>query len=133
VISERSIVRPAAALLAKYARWEAIVREAAEQCGRTRLPQVAPPLDWAAAVADAAGLRLLPWEAAQATHTLTASLQQSLPHNNTVSILIGPEGGISEQEASLAVAHGWQLVSLGPRILRAETAALAAVAIAIAA
>ncbi len=46
VIAERSIVRPAAALLGKYARWEAIVREAAEQCGRGRVPEIAPPLDW---------------------------------------------------------------------------------------
>jgi 16S rRNA (uracil1498-N3)-methyltransferase len=129
VISERSIVRPAAALLKKYARWEAIVREAAEQCGRARIPQIAPPLDWAAVVVAAQGLRLLPWEGAQTAPSLLATLQQSLPSSDKISILIGPEGGISEQEAGLAAAHGWQLVSLGPRILRAETAAIAAAAI----
>ena len=129
VISERSIVRPAAALLGKYSRWQAIVREAAEQCGRARVPQIAPPCTWQEAAAAAQGLRLLPWEAAQGEPTLYAILQETLPNQSDVSILIGPEGGITEQEARLTATHGWQIVSLGPRILRAETAALAAVAL----
>jgi 16S rRNA (uracil1498-N3)-methyltransferase len=129
VISERSIVRPAAALTGKYSRWEAIIREAAEQCGRARLPQLAPPCEWRAAVAAAHGLCLLPWEAAQEEPTLHAVLHNELPKYSNFSVLIGPEGGITAQEAHLAASQGWQIVSLGPRTLRAETAALAAVAL----
>ena len=129
VISERSVVRPAAALLGKYPRWQSIVREAAEQCGRARIPELAPPCDWQEAVGGADGLRLLPWEGAQDQLTLHAILQEESPKFTSFSILIGPEGGIATSEAQLAVAEGWQIASLGPRILRAETAALAAAAL----
>ncbi len=128
VISERSIVRPAAALLGKYPRWQTIVREAAEQCGRARVPQIGQPSTWQEAVTAGHGLCFLPWEAAQGEPTLYSVLQDALPSRDDISIFIGPEGGITEQEARLASDHGWQIVSLGPRILRAETAALAAVA-----
>jgi 16S rRNA (uracil1498-N3)-methyltransferase len=129
VISARSIVRPAAALHKKYDRWQEIVREAAEQSGRGRIPHIAAPLDWPAAVVDAPGVRLLPWEGAAPTLRLEDVLQQNVSHDGAVSILIGPEGGVTAEEAASATAQRWQLVSLGPRILRAETAALAAVAV----
>ncbi len=129
VISERSIVRPAAALLGKYPRWQTIVREAAEQCGRARVPQIGQPSTWQEVVTEADGLCLLPWETAQGGPALYATLQDKSPIHDSISILIGPEGGITDQEARLASAHGWLIVSLGPRILRAETAALAAVAL----
>jgi 16S rRNA (uracil1498-N3)-methyltransferase len=132
VISERSIVRPAQALIRKYERWRAIVREAAEQCGRGHIPELSEPLDWHAAVTSAQGVRLLPWEEAQAMPSLSTVLQRVLQIEGSLSILIGPEGGVSEQEAHLAQMHGWECVSLGPRILRAETAALVAVAITLA-
>ena len=54
VISERSVVRPAVALLKKYDRWQTILREAAEQCGRGILPTLAPPVSWSTAIAQAA-------------------------------------------------------------------------------
>jgi 16S rRNA (uracil1498-N3)-methyltransferase len=128
VISERSIVRPAAALLKKYERWQAIIREAAEQCGRGRLPTLLEPLDWPTALTHATGLTLFPWETVHKTApALTTVVQTTLPDAPAVALLIGPEGGISESEATQAQAAGWQAVSLGPRILRAETAALAAV------
>ncbi|MBX3011933.1 MAG: 16S rRNA (uracil(1498)-N(3))-methyltransferase [Caldilineaceae bacterium] len=128
VISQRSIVRPAAAVLKKYERWHAILREAAEQCGRGRLPELGPPLEWPAAIAQATGLRLLPWEAeAASAPTIQSCLAplQSASAAPVISLLIGPEGGISAEEAAVAQSTGWQPVSLGPRILRAETAALA--------
>ena len=62
VISERSIVRPAEALLRKYERWQAIIREAAEQCGRGRLPTLGEPVDWCGAVGSLTGAGFLPWE-----------------------------------------------------------------------
>lgn len=129
VISERSIVRPAAALRKKYERWQAILREAAEQSGRGSIPQLFDPLDWPTAVTQAAGLRLLPWEAEQKTapHLYSTGIQQTIQRSSAISILIGPEGGITTEEAAAAQGRGWQTVSLGPRILRAETAALAAI------
>ncbi|HRW05993.1 MAG TPA: 16S rRNA (uracil(1498)-N(3))-methyltransferase [Caldilineaceae bacterium] len=134
VISERSVVRPAAALLKKYDRWRAIMREAAEQCGRGRLPDLLDPMDWSIALHHAEGLRLFPWESraesAPALHTLATQLLSS---PGQAALLIGPEGGISTGEADQAHASGWQSVSLGPRILRAETAALAAVTLLMAA
>lgn len=139
VVSARSIVRPAAALLKKYTRWRAIIREAAEQCGRGVLPTLQEPLSWSAALERAAGLRLLPWEAlldqpdagGQADGlgaVLQTHLQQSV-RPTAISLLVGPEGGITAEEATAAQQAGWQVISLGPRVLRAETAALAAVTI----
>jgi 16S rRNA (uracil1498-N3)-methyltransferase len=129
VIAERSIVRPAAALRPKYARWEAIVREAAEQCGRGRIPDIALPLEWAQAVASRQGAGLLAWESAAGAPSLAAWLSAQAAPLDRLSILIGPEGGVTAGEAQAAVEAGWQLVGLGPRILRAETAAVAAAAI----
>jgi 16S rRNA (uracil1498-N3)-methyltransferase len=128
VISSRTIVRPAEKIRKKYARWQTIIREAAEQSGRGRLPALADPLLWDEAVKEATGLRLLPWEET-ITSTRPATLADALmavePYQ-TVSLLIGPEGGVSQEEANLAMDTGWRAVSLGPRILRAETAALVA-------
>ena len=128
VIAERSIVRPAAALLKKYDRWGAILREAAEQCGRARIPELSPPLDWAAAIAGRNGTGLLAWEGAAGAPSLAHWLRGQGAIDR-LSLLIGPEGGVTDREAQAAVAGGWQLAGLGPRILRAETAAVAAAAI----
>lgn len=137
VISQRSIVRPATTVLKKYERWQLILREAAEQCGRGRIPELAPPLDWPAAITDAQGLRLFPWEEQTSTsRTIQAAMMpappaashdqsSTIPNLQSVSLLIGPEGGITDAEAQAAQEAGWQTVSLGPRILRAETAAIA--------
>jgi 16S rRNA (uracil1498-N3)-methyltransferase len=137
-LSERTVVRPAAALLKKYERWCAIVREAAEQCGRGRIPEIGAPLLWPQAVDAAVGLRLLPWEAVAGDttapglgHCVTG---QSVTGQNGaggqgVSLAIGPEGGLAEGEVRAAEKMGWQIVALGRRILRAETAALAALTI----
>ncbi len=126
VISSRTIVRPAEKISRKYDRWQAIIREAAEQCGRGRLPTLAEPLGWSAALADATGLRLMPWEAlgGEALPLGAALTRGQSPA--ACSLLVGPEGGIDDAEAADAVAAGWLAVTLGPRILRAETAALTA-------
>ena len=132
VISERSVVRPAAALQKKYERWQAIIREAAEQCGRGCLPTLLEPLEWEAAVSHAQGLRLLPWEAVTSSAPrLAPFLLAQTPPPLALSLLIGPEGGISDMEATIAQKAGWQAISLGAQVLRAETAALAALAVAI--
>lgn len=126
VISSRTIVRPAEKIRNKYERWQAIIREAAEQSHRGRLPELADPLSWDEAVAQATGVRLLPWEETSTTERLDAAVPGD---GQSISLIIGPEGGISADEAALAFAAGWRGVSLGPRVLRAETAALVAAAI----
>lgn len=131
VVSERTIVRPASALLRKYGRWQSIVREAAEQSGRGLLPELAEPMTWAEALEDAEGLRLAPWERADDHPGLAqAACEWVGTERAPVNILVGPEGGLTDEEMQSAVVRGWQLVTLGPRILRAETAAIAAVSIA---
>jgi len=124
VVSKRSIVRPAAALDAKAERWQAVIREAAEQAHRAHLPELAPALDFDQAIAHAHGLRLLPWEGA----AIVGVAPLMLVDVTEVSLLVGPEGGLDDDEAAAAQAAGWQVISLGPRILRAETAAIAGVA-----
>lgn len=126
VISTRTVVRPAARLLPKYERWRAIIREAAEQSRRGRLPVLANPLHWDEALDQGSGLRLLIWEEAEANRRW---LGRVVPEADEVALLVGPEGGISKQEAASATSRGWLPMSLGPRVLRAETAALAAVTV----
>jgi 16S rRNA (uracil1498-N3)-methyltransferase len=131
VISKRTIVRPAEKIRKKYDRWRAIIREAAEQSGRGRLPTLGEPLSWEEAISSAQGLRLLPWEetTVQADSTSLAVALAAAESAEPVSLLIGPEGGVDAEEATQAVHHGWHTVSLGRRILRAETAALVASAL----
>lgn len=124
VVSKRSIVRPAAALDARAERWQSVIREAAEQAHRALLPDLAPALEFDQAIAHAHGLRLLPWEGAAGADVAPVVLAGV----TEVSLLVGPEGGLDGQEAAAAQAAGWQVISLGSRILRAETAAIAGVA-----
>lgn len=134
VNSERSVGRvPAERLPARLERWEKIIRSAAQQCGRTDLPRVQTPLDWNAALAriEPDQWTFLPWESAAGT-TLKAGLEAfrreraaALP---VINVIIGPEGGLSPDEVARAEARGARTVTLGPRILRTETAGLAAAA-----
>lgn len=133
VVTRRSVARPAAALAPKLPRWQNIVREAAEQARRGRLPRVEPPLDFGPALALAApGPRLLAWEESAtqppATHVRPATIRSASGRGEEISLLVGPEGGFDVAEVEQAQAAGWQVVSLGARTLRAETASLAAVA-----
>jgi len=122
---ERSVVRlDEAGLARRREHWRAVAISACEQCGRNRVPsvQVAPDLAAACAQADAAGLRLL--LAPQAERTLPAMVQRA----SSIALLVGPEGGLDDAELSLALERGFQACRLGPRVLRAETAPLAALA-----
>lgn len=135
VISSRSVVRPASALLGKYPRWQTILREATEQCGRARIPDLAAPLTWNGAVAAVDGHGLVAWESAQDSATLAAAVGAIVADAHAggtasrISVAIGPEGGLAAEEIAAARGHGWRVVGLGPRILRAETAAVAALAV----
>ncbi|NTV52721.1 MAG: 16S rRNA (uracil(1498)-N(3))-methyltransferase [Candidatus Firestonebacteria bacterium] len=116
----------------KRIRWQEIARQAARQCGRTRVPEVAAPLSFAQALTEglSAEVAIMPFERAGAEHSWKRQLA-SKAQVNTVSLFIGPEGGFSDQEMDLALAAGVQGVSLGPRILRSETAGLITVALAL--
>lgn len=136
VISARTITRPAETIVRKYPRWQAIVREAAEQCGRSRLPALLPPQSWIEVTRQGEGLRVLAWESIAGGKSLLAVVQTALaqtPAPTAISLLIGPEGGLTGGEVTMATQAGWSSVSLGPRTLRAETAAIVATALVMAA
>ena len=115
---------------AKIQRWQRIIQEAAEQCGRSRLPQLLPirPLIEALEDITPGALAIMPWEEEHSL-SLHEVLEQGVPHTPpTVILFIGPEGGLMPEEVYLARRHGVQVVTLGSRILRAETAAIATIA-----
>jgi 16S rRNA (uracil1498-N3)-methyltransferase len=112
----------------KLERWNRIAAEAARQCGRRTVPAVR----WYPAAAEAAAaathdLRLILWEG-ERTRRLKETLADT-PAPGSVIVSIGPEGGFDPRETALFARHGFQSVSLGSRILRTETAAIAIVAI----
>jgi 16S rRNA (uracil1498-N3)-methyltransferase len=112
----------------KSHRWPDLIRRAARQCRRAMLPQLFPvcPFSEALRAAASAELKLMLYEG-YAAWTLTAGFGSFKP--NSVALMIGPEGGFSREEVAAAQSAGFLPVSLGPRILRTETAAIAAVAI----
>jgi 16S rRNA (uracil1498-N3)-methyltransferase len=124
VVCDRSVVRLSGDRAARReAHWQRVAIAACEQCGRNRVPQLRPPLafrDWAAQPSDACRWMLAPG----AAEPLFA---QAAP-SGAVEILVGPEGGLSEREIDIAALVGFTALSLGPRVLRTETAPLAALA-----
>jgi len=109
-------------------RLERIALEASKQCGRGRVPDAAAPLGWKDALCQMAAheLVLIPWEEARGVRL--CDVRADNPGARDIALLIGPEGGIAPEEARGAASQGARLVTLGPRILRAETAAIASAA-----
>jgi len=126
LITARGVAQPTDSAME---RLERAVIEAAKQCGRNRLMQIAQPRAWADWLTSQSvirnpqsenpSLRLLAHPHGTPFAELSPAFQP------TVQISIGPEGGLTDDEATTATAAGWQSVDLGPRILRVETAALA--------
>lgn len=129
---------------AKIARWERIILEAAEQSRRGRLPRLRPPVIFSQACEETrrSGLALMPWEGERTVSLREALLGRdsrtgaapSARENNprrpfSIALLIGPEGGFADEEIELARRYDIRVVTLGARVLRAETAALAAATI----
>jgi 16S rRNA (uracil1498-N3)-methyltransferase len=110
-------------------RWMRIARESSQQSRRVRVPQILPAVRFSAALATEAGHRFFLEEEA------APPLLHEIPEErqDTVALLLGPEGGWTDPERQAAVAAGWCAVSLGPQVLRAETAACAALAVVMAA
>jgi 16S rRNA (uracil1498-N3)-methyltransferase len=136
ILARRTEKHLAHAALKRSERWRRIALEASKQSRRTGIPEIADPSPLKPALEqEKSPTRILLSETEQTT-TLTAALETSLRPtaseavSSNVALAIGPEGGWTPEEMSLFTEHQWQPVTLGPRILRAETAAIAAIAIA---
>lgn len=129
VMTERSVVRiEGARAQDKVRRWQAIAKEAAEQCERALVPTVEAPVPFREWVAQApAGLRLACLER-EGRLPLSSALTRSEARHG-IELVVGPEGGLSAGEGDALAKSGAIAVTLGPRILRTETASLAALAI----
>ncbi len=128
MITERSLVRKASDTAGKTERWEKILKEAAEQCGRGLIPGICPAVLFAQAAEEgsSADLRLFCWEE-EKQKSLRELIEPNRDSIRSVSVMIGPEGGFSAEEAEKARNAGWDPVTLGERIYRMETAAVASV------
>ena len=111
-------------------RLQKIAREAAKQCGRGLPLQVSAPLDWREALHDMAGhdVLLVPWE--EATGVRMGEVFARCPEARDIGIVVGPEGGITAEEVRSMLEIGGRAITLGPRILRTETAAVVCAALA---
>lgn len=126
VMTERSVVKMDAVHRArKREHWQAVAIAACEQCGRNRVPPVGEPLGLAEA------LQSLPVDSARCLLAADAPVPLSAATRDAARplvLLIGPEGGLADHEQTFAMNQGFQALRIGPRILRTETAGLAALA-----
>ncbi len=138
VQSRHGVVRlDESAMQRRQRHWQAIATGACEQCGRNRIPELHAPVSFEVACTDE-GEAVAAGAAVQARLLLDPTAARSLAQTlespplkplTAVSVMIGPEGGFSDDEIALAREHGFQICSLGPRVLRAETAPIAALAV----
>lgn len=127
VVARRTEKHLAHAAEKRVERWRRIAREAAQQSRRSDVPEIAEaaPLKLAAAGIES-GLKIL-FDETETQRTVSEGLQDAA---GAVTFALGPEGGWTAEEREMMLGAGWMPVTLGPRILRAETAAIAAMAIA---
>jgi 16S rRNA (uracil1498-N3)-methyltransferase len=128
-ITTFTVARPSAPHTEKAARWRRIAVSAATQCGRATVPDVAPPTPLGEALAGTprGGLAIVLWERERGV--ALGRLHAAHPRPRTVTLAVGPEGGFSSGEVRLAAERGFAVSGLGPRILRAETAGIVALAL----
>lgn len=124
LITERCMVRlPSDRQEKRLQHWRQVIISACEQSGRRLIPACYPVLnlnDWFSTHETTSGILL--------DHRAERTLQELAPPESRVTLLIGPEGGLSADERELAAIHGFNGVRMGPRVLRTETAPLAAIA-----
>ena len=135
ILARRTEKHLAQASAKRVERWRRIAHEASQQSRRTSVPVVADPIPLKQALAAEQTPRRILLSETEQTVTLSSVLASSATASNsetdlTHTLAIGPEGGWASEEMSLFTQHAWTHVTLGPRILRAETAAIAAIAIA---
>jgi 16S rRNA (uracil1498-N3)-methyltransferase len=133
VIARRTEKHLAAAAEKRVERWRRIVHEAAQQARRSDVPVIHTPVPLAAFVKGTSSAARIVLAEQERTTTLRSALDEALAAAGAempaLEVAIGPEGGWAPEEEALFDANGWRAVSLGPRILRAETAAIAALAV----
>ena len=128
-VCARSVVDDMQAIDARRGRWERIIREAAEQCGRPLLPELRPAQLLSQSLEageQSSALRLIPWEGEHVTRLGQVLAACNVAAGTCIELLVGPEGGFTEDEIERARRHGVQPVTLGSRVLRAETAGIVA-------
>lgn len=130
VVAQRTEGHLAAAAVKREERWQRIVRQASEQSRRVALPEISALMKLKEAVTMASGTRIVLAELEEQV-MLKDALQRHTP-TSEVALAFGPEGGWTEAEMKLFREAGWTTASLGSTILRAETAAIAATAVALA-
>lgn len=115
--------------VAKQKRWQAIAESAAKQSKRSMVPTVHPVMKFTDAMrmSEQFDVKILPYENERGIVSMCEAIVSFLPGRD-IAVLIGPEGGFDHMEVRLAKNRGWTAVSLGKRILRTETAAIAALA-----
>ena len=126
VITERTVIKLDQKEAKKQERWQKIALEACKQCGRSRVPEVTGAVSFKDALKlfSESELKLVAYE-----NESTVGIREAVKKAKTVSYFIGAEGGITEKEHELLINAGAVSVSLGKRILRAETAAISAGAV----
>ncbi|MBW1859647.1 MAG: 16S rRNA (uracil(1498)-N(3))-methyltransferase [Deltaproteobacteria bacterium] len=130
VIAERSVPKPKSERWAeKERRWKTIAWESLKQCGRSQTPRLAPPISFEALVhgSEAYSHKIVFHD--HDSEPAATFRPEKAKDAGKVLALIGPEGGFSPDEVQMAVNFGFRCVSLGPRILKADTAVVAASAI----
>lgn len=124
--AERSVSRPTEQRLdIRVDRWNTITKESMKQCRRSSFPEIitADTINDVIAQSGDADLKIVFWEKATASIShLPRGTGENYPRD--IFVIVGPEGGLTEQEVETAVSAGFKVLSLGPRILRAETAFL---------
>ena len=128
VVATRSEHGLAQASAKRRARWEKIALEASQQSRRAYLPVVQPAISLERGLAHVADLRLFLDEAPD-TKPILDRIPLTRQRNQSAAILVGPEGGWTDQERESALESGWMACGLGQTILRAETAGIAAIAV----
>jgi 16S rRNA (uracil1498-N3)-methyltransferase len=132
IISEYCSHREKELSSSRRARWCAILKSAACQSGRAVVPDLREPMTFASAIESFSGSKILLFSPSHDSVTVAKGLED-VRLAGSCSLFLGPEGGFSPDEIALARSRGIPLISLGKRILRAETAAIAALALAVAA
>jgi 16S rRNA (uracil1498-N3)-methyltransferase len=132
VLAERTEKHLAQAAGKRVERWRRIALEAAKQSRRSDLPEIADPLRLPQALAEKASARRILLSETEEKQSLLRIFQAGSAAPGDLALAIGPEGGWTPAEIAAFTDAGWQSASLGPRILRVETAAIAALSIALA-
>ncbi len=129
VVTQRSLVQDTRIKANKLTRWQKIITEAAEQAHRGRVPQLAKPSSWHTTLDQTSAFDLVLVAHVGAQRPLQTILNAQPQQPKSIALFIGPEGGFSDNEVVQAQNAGAQIFSIGPRVLRTETAATVAAAL----